>query len=115
MRLLRNEITEDRSAAAHAREIAYKTLAGDLDPLIACRWLADLRLDLPGVPEDVMDVFVGVDSEVDGLPIGLERVHWAEEALRKADAKVEDYRQRIKPVIVEALWALLRTLPATSL
>lgn len=93
-----------------AKEIALKALDGDYDPLLACRDLADLRGRLPGVTDDVMNTFIGVASEVDDLPIGTEREHWAPEALRSKDIEAADYRERVKDAVAKALQELLAAL-----
>ncbi len=93
-----------------AMEIAHRTLNGEYDPLLACRNLADLRDRLPSVPSETMDVFVGVASEVDGLPIGAERKQWAAEALRSKDIEAADYRERVRATVEEALHGLLKSL-----
>lgn len=100
----------DNDAFALAAGIAQRTLDGRYDLLLACRDLAALRLQLSNVPEDVMDTFVAVSSEVDALPIGDERQHWSPEALRKKDAQAENYRVRVREVVNEALQELLMSL-----
>jgi hypothetical protein len=90
-----------------AREIARRTLDGDYDLLLACRDLASLRPGIPCVADNLMDVFVGVASEIDGLPIGAERRHWAAEALKSKDARVVDYRERVRSGVMTALQKLL--------
>jgi hypothetical protein len=93
-----------------ARAIARKTVEGDYDVLLACRDLADVREEIPSIPDELMDVFVGVASEIDGLPIGHEREHWAEEALKSKDRQVMEYRERVSVGIIETLETLLRIL-----
>jgi hypothetical protein len=104
-----NSPTKDLWAENRARRIAQKALAGEYDILLACRDLSEFRGRLPISAED-MDVFVGVASEVDGLPIGPEREHWQPEALKMQDAKAEEYRQQIMAVVNEALQSLLAAL-----
>jgi hypothetical protein len=96
--------------AERAKEIAIKVLAGGYDLLLACRELADLRGRLPSVADDVMDTFTGVASEVDDLPIGTEREHWAADALRSKDIEAADYRERVKDAVAKALQELLMAL-----
>jgi hypothetical protein len=93
-----------------AREIALRTLAGDYDLLLACRDLSSLREQLPGVAEDVMDIFIAVASEIDDLPIGAERSHWAAESLAAKDIEANDYRARVREVVTGALQELLGSL-----
>jgi len=97
-----------RSALAHAKDIARRTLAGDYDPLLACRDIDDMRLDLGGIiPDSIMETFIEVASSVDEYPIGPERRHWAAEALREKDVWIGDLRARARDDVNEALKALL--------
>lgn len=92
------------------KEIARRVLEGGYDPLLACRELAGLKGKLPRIADDVIDTFVGVASEVDDLPIGTEREHWAADALRKKDAEAAAYRERVRGSVEEALRGLLASL-----
>lgn len=91
-----------------ARDIAKKALDGEYDLLLACRDLAGLRARFPAIPADALDTFDGVASEVDGLPIGPERVYWNAEALRLKDIEAADYRTRVGGSVKAALRILLR-------
>jgi len=95
------------NSADRAKEIAIRVLAGGYDPLLACRDLSHLRGQLSGVTDGVMDTFIGVASEVDDLPIGAEREHWAAEVLRLKDIEAADYRARVKDTVARALQELL--------
>ena len=95
-----------------AREIALRALAGDYDLLLACRDLSNFGGQLPGVGNDLMDVFVGVASEIDDLPIGAERSRWSAEVLAAKDVEAGDYRLRVRQVVTEALRRLLVVLGA---
>ncbi len=90
-----------------AREIALRTLAGDCDPLVACRSLSKFQDRLPGVAARVMDVFVGVASEIDDLPLGPERANWATVPLAAKDLEAAEYRERVRGVVSDALRELL--------
>ena len=93
-----------------AKEIARRVLDERYDPLLACRDLADLRLGLQGVADEIMDTFIGIASEVDGVPLGSERQYWAEDALRLEDTKTADYRGQVRASVEESLRRLLVTL-----
>lgn len=93
-----------------AGEVARRALSGEYDLLLACRDLASLRAHLKGVPEDVVDTFVGVASEVDDLPIGAERRNWSLDALKANDVEAKKYREQIRDVVTEALRQLLAAL-----
>lgn len=102
------------SSIERAKIIAVRSLAGDYDPLIACRELADMRDYLPGVGQAVMDVFVGIASEVDDLPLGVERQQWSAAALKSKDQAAAVYRGQIKDVVNRAFERLLVELTADS-
>lgn len=93
-----------------AKEIARRVLGEGYDPLLACRDLAQLRKRLPEVADEIMDTFVGVASEVDDLPIGCEREHWAVAALKSKDAEAADYREQVRAVVEDSLRQLLMSL-----
>lgn len=97
----------DMSPSERAKEIACGVLGGGHDLLLACRDLAGLRGQLPEVVDEIMDTFAGVASEVDDLPIGIERAHWSAEALRAKDVEAAEYRERVRKVVEEALRKLL--------
>ena len=99
-----------RKAAQVAVDIARRVLSGAYDPLLACRDLADLREDLQSVSPDVLSVFVGVSSELDGLPIGAERLYWAKDALAAKDLEAAHYRKEVANVIESSLERLLNEL-----
>ena len=94
-------------AVVRARQIAKSVIGGQYDPLLACRELVDIRGELPAVMDDVMDVFVAVDSECDGWPLGPERAHWTTESLREKDLHADAYRTQVHSIVVEALKGLL--------
>jgi hypothetical protein len=75
----------ERLARARAIEIASKALAGQLDPLLACRELARLVPSLPTLPADVVESITQLADDTEHLPIGDERKYWAEESLVKRD------------------------------
>jgi hypothetical protein len=86
-----------------AAEIAAKFLAGNMQVLEACNHLAAI-LGEAEVDENDPDfrIFVTISSEIDSLPIGEVRLHWALDAL-----------ERIEPEIQEAIsWATPIAYPA---
>ena len=67
------------------------------------RMLASLRphaTDLPPVFEAYM-------QEVQGLPIGSERLHWDREVLREKDVVLEATNQRFRDQIFDACWTIV--------
>jgi hypothetical protein len=101
-------VSKVTQAVARARQIAKMVLEEEYDPLLACRDVVGLREQLlSAVPQEVMVVFVAVESEVDGLPIGPERAYWAEGSLRVKDQEAATYREQVRSNVEEALRALL--------
>jgi hypothetical protein len=101
------ETTAMNEAIERAKEIAQRVLAGHYDPLLAFRELAHLREELPLVSSEVMEVFVAVSSELDGVPIGPERAYWNVEVLRVKDLEAARYRDQVRSEVDEALRKLL--------
>ena len=93
-----------------AKEIARRVLDEGYDPLLACRDLADLRLGLQGIADEIMKTFICIASEMDGVPLGSERQYWAEDALRLQDIRAANYRGRVRADVEESLRQLLATL-----
>lgn len=100
----------DPESSQRAREIARAALDGEHGLLLACRDLAALRPRLPCVPDDAFDALIAVASEVDDLPIGSERRHWATKVLKAKDADAKAYEERVGPAIRTALERLLTAL-----
>ena len=101
---------KEESAELQARKIALKTLFDGYVVLLACRDLVRLRGRLPSVPVSLMDTFVAIESEVEDLPIGAERRHWAEYALREKDARAAAYREQVRVLVLQDLQELLAVL-----
>jgi hypothetical protein len=89
-----------REAACVARAI----LEGKRGICDGCRALTKLAHDL--VPESALDpdfvVFVGVDSETEGFPLGDVRRRWHPGILAGLDAEREDFEERMKPRVTAA-------------
>lgn len=86
-----------------AAKIAAGILSGEVPVLEGCHSLAALRWEIE-VDERDPDflVFAMISSEIDTLPIGTIRKHWAPEALAK-----------LGPEMVSAIaWATPQALPA---
>jgi hypothetical protein len=59
------------------------------------------------LPEEVTTEFRGVDSEIDGWPLGSERAYWDTEALKEKDLISARYRDEVRMQIEENLRVLL--------
>ena len=91
------------SARAKAVEICSGILAGRIHLLEGCHALASLRWDIDVAERDPdFLTFAVISSEIDALPIGSVRAHWAPAALA-----------RLEPEILSAIaWASPQALPA---
>ena len=69
----------------------------------------DLRLD----GEEVFDL-VGIDSELDGLPVGSVREHWDRDALAHEDEKRLAYEDRVRNEVIECCRAVIARFGSTS-
>jgi hypothetical protein len=78
------------SARAKAAAIARSVVDGTTDILTGARRLVDLR-GMVGVSPDDEDflIFVAIDSETDGLPIGPVRDRWSAAALAENEDAIE--------------------------
>jgi hypothetical protein len=91
------------SVRREAAKIAAGILSGEVPVLEGCHSLAALRWEIE-VDEQDPDflAFAIISSEIDALPIGAVRIHWAPEALA-----------RLEPEIQSAIaWATPQALPA---
>lgn len=91
------------SARDRVKFIVQEVLDQGQDPLLACRMISGLADQLPEIELSIMDVFCGVASEVDGLPIGPERKHWNAEALAALDQRAAIYRDAVSSAVTDAL------------
>ena len=75
----------------HLCEIAKLILAGDLGIIAGVRQLLPFRHEIElAEAEDAFRVLAGIDSETDHLPIGSQRLNWAEAALRKKEQEIAE-------------------------
>lgn len=99
--------TSNLIALERTKKIAEDALTGKKDILLACRELSPLKVVIAELPEDVIDTLTAIASETDSLPIGSERQYWSKDALKDKDAQAENYRNKIKGEVLEALQILL--------
>jgi hypothetical protein len=92
-------------ARAQAVDIANQVLAGSLSPILGAIDLNRLRVSV-GVSDDDPDflIFLVIDSECEGLPIGRARQHWAPEALASKQADVAHAEAWAMRTGREAFW-----------
>lgn len=91
------------SVRRQAAEIAAGILAGEVPVLDGCHSLAALRWEVEVEDSDQDFVtFAMISSEIDALPIGAVRAHWAPEALAKLEPDIQS----------AVAWATPQALPA---
>ena len=66
----------------------------------ALLWLAPYETDLPAIFEEYM-------QEVQGLPIGSERLLWDRKVLREKDAMLETTNQRFRDRVFDTCWTII--------
>ena len=101
--------TEFIEAKTSALEILSRLTAGDIGVLRAAQKLSSLRHTLVGDARDEdWDVFVGIDSETDHLPLEEDRKNWAPDALARKDIEIKEAEDFFRARAVEAAHNLLR-------
>jgi hypothetical protein len=89
---------EVEKARLEIAQVARAMLGGMLSFIEGARRLHSLRF--AGKLDNDLDLllFTGIDSETDALPIGPERIHWADEALEKLEPEIEAAERWAKEV-----------------
>jgi len=91
------------SARQKAVEIASGILDGTIPVLEGCHLLASLQSEVDVADSDPdFVIFDMISSEIDALPIGEVRAHWADEALARLEPKIQS----------AITWATPQALPA---
>ncbi len=86
-------------------DLVRQAQSGKVGLLLAVREAHGILWELANLekePEsaDVM-LLKGVESECDGLPLGSERQHWAEESLREKDVQAERYATQVRDEVLQ--------------
>ncbi|MGE8281125.1 MAG: hypothetical protein ACN6O2_11875 [Stenotrophomonas sp.] len=92
-----------QSIRHEAAKIAAGVISGEIPVLEGCNSLAALRheIDVDEFDPDFL-VFAMISSEIDTLPIGAARTHWAQDALVALEPEIQS----------AILWATPRALTA---
>jgi hypothetical protein len=90
-----------------AKAFARHALSGKIHMFLACVEISNDTINLAHVPREITVVFDGIASEVDGRPIGSERLHSDAAALTEQDKEIERYLAEVKPVLSDAMRKLL--------
>lgn len=102
----------DTEAEAKRRIVAEASLMldGQRDLLQGCRNVVRFRAGLsrPEMSDDDLMYMVAVESELDDVPVGPARPHWAPDVLAEKDRKARDYLSTIRDGLLEACRALVQ-------
>lgn len=88
--------------------VASKMVQNDVDLLAGCRTVVQLRGGLSeadGSDPDLL-VLVAVESELDDIPTGPSRAHWAPRVLAQKDEAAARYLQSVREEVIRACQAL---------
>jgi hypothetical protein len=102
------------SFGAPALVLANGLITGDFGLIAVARKLRGFRDGVEPEIGALLDVFVGMDSETDALPIGEERVLWNAEALARENRKISAAEERWRHRAVTAATQLVRLLEQNS-
>ena len=106
------EFIEAKTSALH---ILPRLTVGTIGVLHAAQKLSSLRHTLVGDARDEdWDVFVGIDSETDHLPLEEDRKNWSPEALARKDIEIKEAEDFFRARAVEAAHNLLRRYEKTA-
>lgn len=93
----------------HAVMLAKGILSGEKPVLNGCHWLAALRFEV-GVENSDPDfsTFAMISSEIDALPIGAVRKHWAPEALAEIEPEIQSAIAWATPLATPACQSIVK-------
>jgi hypothetical protein len=101
-------LEEKQYSRIQVYEIASAMLARSISPLLGARMvMAYLHALRNEVDSEIFRLFQGVDSEIDGLPIGPERRYWAPDALQGKDELANKYELQIGDRLLKAAEQLI--------
>lgn len=85
------------------KSILEKCMDNSYDIFLGCRYIYDNKHNLKDIPDEIMDVFSAIASEVDDLPIGNEKIYWDPDILKKKNIEIENYRDQVKEIVLESM------------
>ena len=72
-------------------EIARGITDGSVGIIEGSRKISSMRHELSDPDDVIFNIFIGIDSETDHLPVGDERRHWSKDALAAKDTEILKY------------------------
>jgi hypothetical protein len=97
------------NARARMLTVARGVVSGDLSCIAAARQPRPIDGVEPEISA-ILDVFIGIHSETDALPIGKERAFWNREALARKDEEIKAAEERWRGRALDAAEQLVRLL-----
>ena len=93
---------------AQIAAVAAAMSAGSITLLDGCRRILSLRpaLSKASLTDPDIQTFVAIESELDDVPMGSARNHWAPEALAQKDREAAEYLETSSAAIVRACLSL---------
>jgi hypothetical protein len=90
--------------------LAKEVVSGNIGIVVVARELSGFRDGVEPEIGRLLDVFVGLNSETDALPVGPERSLWNAEALARKDEEIRAIEQQWRDRAVNAAMQLARLL-----
>lgn len=94
----------------HRREViglAKKITDGEIGVIEGCREILIYQDRLHAQDTEEFRIFLGIDSESDGLPIGRVRMHWSASALKQKDTEIKAFEDFYRPRAVDAAMRII--------
>jgi hypothetical protein len=98
------ELQEARQRVA---QIAREMLTGMTDLVSGCRSILLLRHNIGVTESPALDTISAIESETDDYPIGPAREAYSAELLKRLDAEIAEYLNRVRSVLLEACKELI--------
>jgi hypothetical protein len=89
------------------KELASKLLNDEIYFVEGVRNIKD-RLHTISLDDDDINLFRGIDSDTDDVPVGDTRKLWSADALRKIDDEIVDYIDKVKPQVKEVCKKIIK-------
>jgi len=89
------------------KEVALKLINDEIDFVEGIRAIID-RLNAISLDDDDLNLFRGIDSNTDDVPVGETRKSWNKESLRQLDDELFSYIEKVKPQVKLACKKIIR-------
>lgn len=89
------------------KELALKLINNEIYFIEGIRAVKD-RLDVIILDDEDINLFRGIDSDTDDVPVGENRKLWNKESLQKIDDELVGYIDNIKPRVYEVCRKIIK-------